>query len=285
MKKIFSKNVLLSSFCFLIIGVFVFFGCEKEEDQPLDEDIINSPELEEYIIAGADFQQSLAAFTAGLSKIDFSTLEITYDAEGRKIVHLPSAVVGSIRIEEKVYSFNEKKEALQKKYPQFASFREDVGKKYFKHSIQNSVNVKGAFLRLGIITSRTLLKNGNVESWYGDEDLVFLHSYLYNWINSSSYVELWIIYYADGTFSIYQHPQATASWSSITWQVDIYGNYYFPQGGSSSHVVSVGHTHQYSSNPTQPYYDQYGNYKSGDYYHVPSGVDRFIYYNWGYYYY
>lgn len=50
---------------------------------------------------------------------------------------------------------------------------------------------------------------------------------------------------------------------------------YFPEGGSSSEVVSIGHTHRYSSNPSIE--DLNNNY--------PSGVELFIYYDWGYYYY
>lgn len=74
--------------------------------------------------------------------------------------------------------------------------------------------------------------------------------------------------------STYQNPQATSSWTSITYQV-INGKMYFPEGGSSSEVVSIGHTHRYSSNPSIE--DLNNNY--------PSGVELFIYYDWGYYYY
>ena len=260
---------------FIVTCCFVFNGCEKDdiELKPLDKVILNSSELEEYIIAGADLQHSLAVFKSRLNKIDFSKLEVTYDAEGRKVVHLSPNLVGNFRIEEKVQMFNDKKEAIQKKFPQFVSFREAEAKKYFQKSIENSVNVMGEFLKLGINISGPKLKSGN-ESWYGDENLVYMNSYLYNWINSANYVELYIIYYADGTFGTYQNPGATSSWTSITYTVSN-GQMYFPEGGSSSAVTSIGHTHRYSLNPSGTDYNS----------NFPSSVTQFIYYDWGMYYY
>lgn len=281
-KLSFSKSIatIIGLVC-IALSCFIFQGCEKDENELLDKDenelldkvILNSSEFEDYIITGADLKQSLAVFKSRLNKIDFSKLEVTYDAEGRKVVHLSPGLVGNFRIEEKVQMFNEKKEAMQRKFPQFVSFREAEANKYFQKSIENSVNIIGEFLKLGINISSPKLKSAN-ESWYGDENLVFMNSFLYNWINSASYVELYIIYYADGTFGTYQNPQATSSWTSITYSVSN-GQMYFPQGGSSSAVVSIGHTHRVSSTPSTT--DNNGNY--------PSSVTRFIYYNWGMYYY
>ena len=91
----FSLTLALASV--VSLGIFTQ-SCSKDEE-PLDESILNSSELEEYIISGADFKQSLAIFTAGLNKIDFSTLEVTYDEEGRKVVHLPPTLIYGVQIQ------------------------------------------------------------------------------------------------------------------------------------------------------------------------------------------
>lgn len=259
----------------IAVSCFIFQGCEKDEyeQDSFDKILLNSSELEEYIIAGADLQHSLAVFKSRMNKIDFSKLEVTYDAEGKKVVHLSPGLIGKFCIEEKVQLFNEKKKELQSKFPQFVSFSEAEAKKYFQMSIDNSVNVRTEFLKLGINISGPKLKSGN-ESWYGAENEVFMNSFLYNWISSYSYVELWIIYYADGTFGTYQSPTATSSYTSMTYTLSN-GQMYFPQGGSSSAVVSIGHTHRYSSNPGDTDYNQ----------NFPSSVTKFIYYDWGMYYY
>jgi hypothetical protein len=271
----------------ITVSSIIFQGCKKLDNDLLDNNlldnnlldnnIINSSELEEYIIAGADFQHSLAVFNSRMNKIDFSKLEVTYDAKGNKVVHLSPDLVGNIRIEEKVHMFNVKKEALLKKFPNFVSFSKVYAKKYFQNSMKNSTVVIGAFLKLGINISGPRLKSGGEESWYGDENMVYLESYLYNWVNSPDYVEVLVLFYADGTFGTCQVPGATDH--SIDYNL-IYdpntAEYYYPNGGSSSALVSVGHTHQYSSTPSEK--DQTAALAA-------PGVPHFIYYDWTCYYY
>jgi hypothetical protein len=156
------KNWKIGVFTLSVLLSAVFFiGCSQEEDELLYEAILNSAELEEYVIAGADFQQSLAVFTAGLNKIDFSTLEVTYEPGWVKVVHLP---VSSVGIEEKIKNLNEKKKVLLKKFPQFASSLEN-SKEYFRQSIENSVNVRSELLKLGFNSSNPLLKSGSEGSF------------------------------------------------------------------------------------------------------------------------
>ncbi|MFV0267204.1 MAG: hypothetical protein ACK5HT_08710 [Draconibacterium sp.] len=257
----------------IVILSIVFQGCEKDqyEIEPLDEVILNSSELEEYIIAGADLQQSLAIFESRMNKIDLSRLEVTYDPEGRKVLHLPPNLVDNVRIQAKVHAFNQKKEAIQNKFPQFVSFRKNEAKKYIDESIENSVNVKEELLKFGVSTFIPRLKSGT--EYGGAEDHVILMSDLAAWVNNPDYVEIYILYYADGSMSTYQNPNATASWTSITYEKRD-GNMYFPVG-SNNQVVSIGHTHLNSSTPSTE--DLNSNY--------PSGVERFIYYNGTYSYY
>jgi hypothetical protein len=90
---------------FTVIAICVacfMTGCQKDtyfENTPIENEIVNSIELEEYIIAASDFKQTLAVFEKEISKVDFSKLEVTYDTDGREIMRLPVSV-GSIRIEE-----------------------------------------------------------------------------------------------------------------------------------------------------------------------------------------
>ena len=269
------RKSLAVGLMFIVTSCLVFNGCEKDEyeQDSLDKILLNSSELEEYIIAGADLQHSLAVFKSRLNKIDFSKLEVTYDAKGRKVVHLSPGLIGNFRIEEKVQMFNEKKEAIQNKFPQFVSFSEVEAKKYFQRSIENSVNVIGKFLKLGVNISGPKLKSAS-EYWYGDEDMVYMESFLYNWINSEDYVEIAIFYYEDGTFWTYQFEDATSNSVNIQVYPGSDGKWYFPQGGSSSAVISIGHTHRFSSTPS-----------TSDLNNRISGVTEFIYYNWGMYYY
>ncbi|MDR2037532.1 MAG: hypothetical protein LBQ60_06375 [Bacteroidales bacterium] len=249
MSKIFKQRVFLTSAMLLSAFVFscslFFAGCGKEEDEPLNEDILNSPELEEYIVAGADFKRSVDIFTGGLNKIDFSTLEVTYDADGRKVIHLPAALVGSVDIEEKIGVFNEKKEILQNKFPQIADFSLKLRKNYIRQSIQSSLNVKNKLLDLGISLSRPLLKSGTVENWTGQEDMVFLYSYLSSWVSSPDYVELYIIAYEDGSFSTWIDDRNTTNKTHITVSENPNtGKYYFSEGGINSPISWVAHTHR-----------------------------------------
>ncbi len=253
-----------------ILSCFIFNGCEKDEyeQEPLDISILNSSELEEYIIAGADLQHSLAVFKSKMNKIDFSKFEVTYDAKGRKVIHLSSDLVGNVRIEEKVHIFNEKKEAIQNKFPQFISFRKSEAKKYFHKSIENSVNIKGEFLKLGINFFGPRLKSGN--EYYG-EDEVILMSDLAEWVSNPNYVEIHILYFEDGSMETVQSAGATYnSTGSISYQ-EINGDYYF----NNKMVTSVGHTHLNSSDPSGEDIDN--NY--------PTSVSLFIYYNGTYTYY
>jgi len=246
-------------------------SCSKEEYEPvvLDEEILNSSELEEFIVAGADLQQSLAIFTDGLNQIDFSTLEVITHAEGKESIHLPSSFWKSIRIEEKLQIFNEKKEVLIRKIPQFTACREDIQKKYLNACVNNSVNVQGEFLKLGIKSSRPLLKGGTLESWSG-EDLYALIYFLVSWMSSSNYVELFILSYTNGTYGTWVDDRNTplkchASFNRIndTW---------YHQGNA---VSWVAHTHSNDSCASPE--DKYNATNK------TPGLPSYIYYQGGYY--
>jgi len=268
--RVFSIGTALVSIIF--IGVFLQ-SCNDEDKIPdtIDEEVINSPELEEYIIAGADFQQSLAAFTAGLNKIDFTTLEVTYEPGWIKVVHLP---VSSVGIEEKIKNLNEKKKVLLKKFPQFASL--ENSKEYFRQSIENSVNVRGELLKLGFNSSKPLLKSGSEGSFSNWPNTFYLSNFLDSWVNSPDYVEAIILLFDDGYWGVYIDSQNTPFESNINLTPtrnsngDIIGYKY-----NSRTIVSFGHTHGAGISGPNP--------SSGD--GALVGVDNFIYYDGAYYYY
>ncbi len=261
-------------------------SCSNEDDlfdssDSLDATITNSQELEEYIIAGVDLERSLADFIKQLNKVDFAKLEVTYDAEGKKIVHLPASV-SSIGIDEKVQMLNEKKRALREKYPHITSFTSNVRKKHFQYSIQNSINVRRK-LELGVNISRPLLKSGKegITKTYNTKDETL--DALDDWLDSEDYTEIYIIQYADGTYATYQDTGSgktsdrnTGDMATITAYDRGTENekWYWPGGGSSSQIVGIGHTHKYNSEPTEP-----DNNGVNDYINVPESVNRFIFYD------
>jgi hypothetical protein len=254
----------------------VMTGCQKEEYEPLDDVILNSSELEEYIIAGADFQQSLANFSEKLNEIDFSTLEIDSAVNGwKKVVYLPVSLTGANEIEEKVQMFNKKKDALQRKFPQLISFKDGMGEKYFQQCIQNSVNVNSALLKLGINLSKPLLKNGGNEGTFSNyPNTFYLFNFLDSWVNSHNYVEAIILKFSDGYWGVYIDSQNTPyiSHINLTKRTNN-GNIEWYYNGRR--IVEFGHTHEAGISGPNP--------SSGD--DPYPGVDNFIYYRGSFYYY
>ena len=57
-------------------------------------------ELEDFIIAATDLQQSLIVFEKELIKVNFADLETEINADGNKVTHLP-AIIRSLNIEQK----------------------------------------------------------------------------------------------------------------------------------------------------------------------------------------
>jgi hypothetical protein len=249
MKTFFIKNRTVYSIAVLLTGIiflgFMMQSCSSDDElsgDRGDDNIINSVELEEYIIAASDFKQSLAIFEKEINKVDFSKLEVSYDKDGRKITRLPASVA-SVGIEEKLQIFNEKKEALLEEYPQFASFTLDKSKTYFQQSIQNSLNVSSKLLELGINFYQPLLKGGTYETYNSQPSLL---SFLSSWVNSPDYVEVFIIAYTNGSLATWIDSENTTHSSGISIYTK-YNKHFTDVGGNSSAIVWVAHTHRTSS--------------------------------------
>ena len=234
----------------LVIAGMVVVGCQKEEDEPLDEAILNSSELEEYIIAGAEFQQSLANFSEQLNKIDFSTIEIAFDEEGREIRYLPTSVT-SINIEGKVRAFNEKKETLRKKYPQLSSLKEDERNKYFQHCAENSIHVNSRLLEFGFYDNKIRLKNAYEAYNFAKNQTASLYASLSSHISDPDNAELLILKFSDGSYIVLLFDNATGTdiWfdSSIFSKGAATGKL-FLGGDMSTSITEIGHTHAGSGN-------------------------------------
>ena len=262
------KSIISIALAIVISFGIILQGCTSE--LVFDDDILNSPELEEYIIAGADLASSVAIFKKELNKIDFSKLEVTQDSEGRMVKRLPAGSI-SKSIEEKVYTLNEKKETLREKFPEFSNFSIEKSNKYFQICAKKSLNVSSKLLEFGYATSRSMLKSGTVEFFDNDCDL---RNFLWSWCNNSSYVEVMIIRYSNGYYDVFFANGATSSSTSIILHPGN-GSWYF-KGGSfpNSSITDIGHTHIHHSNPgnsdnTKPY----------------SGISYFIFFNNSCYYY
>ena len=112
-------------FNIFMASTFIFWtiGCQSDDEL---ESVNNSSvvactsELEDFIIAATDLQQSLIVFEKELIKVNFADLETEINADGNKVTHLP-AIIRSLNIEQKILLMNQKKDALRNKYPQFAS--------------------------------------------------------------------------------------------------------------------------------------------------------------------
>jgi hypothetical protein len=269
-----NRKMSLVIFTFSIIvslGIIMQgYSMDTEEEILLDASILESQELEDYILVGADFKQSLTVFAEGLNKIDISKLEVTYEKGWKKVIHLPVSSVSSFGINEKVRTFNDKKEALLRKYPQMASFSVKTSVKYYQQTIQNSVKVKGEFLKKGINASRPLLKSGTEAYYNGD-----LMSFLADWQNDPNYVEIRIYLHDDGTWSTFWHTNNTEGDSAFLYDIED-NKLYTRRGYSSSPVVQMGYTNKNSEDKTKPKF--YPN-------EIDYTINQFVYYNNRFYYY
>lgn len=204
---------------------------------------MNSPELEEYIIAGAEYREASNTFATELGKIDFSKLKFEEDLNGDRIIRIPI----SVSIEKKAMNFETKKNALFVKHPQFASMSPAIQYDYFQVCLRNSLNVNKKLLELGININHPLTKGGVSEN-YGSMDDVL--KYLANWMEKSDYVEIVVIKYADGTIATYVDDRNTATEFHLPLETkNNDGKRYFPAGGSNSPVTYIAHTHKSGSEP------------------------------------
>lgn len=166
---------------------------------------MNSPELEEYIIAGADYRRTLNIFKDEISNIDFSKLEFIENSKGEKVAHLPV----SVNVEKQSRVFKEKKRTLFARYPQFASLTETARQNYFRTCIRSSPDINGKLLELGINAFLPSTKQ-NSEGMFTDEKDYM--DFLARWIENND-DEIIIIVFDDGsaTYWLYDKVSSTST--------------------------------------------------------------------------
>lgn len=225
--------------------IFWIIGCQSDDELESTSDnaaITNSTELEEFIIAASDLQQSLIVFEKELLKVKLSDVETEVNADGSKVIYLP-AVIGSLNIEQKILLVNQKKQALYDKYPQLASMRREEIVKIIDCCVNNSVRVSTFFdeknINIHLRTTRSFFN----ESYSDMNELI---GHIYNWTLSPDYVEVNILAFSDGTYAVVQTEGSTAHETSI--ELTVVNNTYYYAG---KQVVAIAHTHRDSSNPSQ----------------------------------
>ncbi|MDR0604489.1 MAG: hypothetical protein LBG80_09335 [Bacteroidales bacterium] len=240
MKNILKIKVLVTIAIF-VAGCFMT-GCQKEYNND-SHDILDdsSLEIEEYIIAGLDYQHALNTFSNEIKNIDFSKISRSQDSKGNIVVHISTSVC----IEEKVRTFNEKKKLLLDKCPQIVSFSSKVRSDYFQQRMRNSAIINEKALELGININKPRLKNWSYESYSDNSYIAYLDSQL----SSSNYVEIVLIVFENGTAMTYIDSRNT---SSECWYPTLYkqNNKWYVVLNNSSPIDYIAHTHRYSNTPS-----------------------------------
>jgi hypothetical protein len=241
------RNILKTTIIVVVFFASCFMtGCQKEENISNQDILENSSlEIEEYIIAGLEYQHALNIFNNEIKNIDFSKLDTYQDSKGNTIVNIPT----SVSIEEKTKIFNEKKKLLLDKCPQIVLLTSDIRMDYFQQCIQNSININKKALELGININRVRLKGFSLELHNDNDYCTYLDAQLSN--NNSNYVEIVLNLFEDGTSMTYidsrnspsgcYFPALYRKASNNKWYVMIHDN---------SPISYIAHTHRYSSNPS-----------------------------------
>ncbi|MDR2423392.1 MAG: hypothetical protein LBD59_01540 [Prevotellaceae bacterium] len=276
-RKADGKNLQKKLFGFVLTGVMILCGivavqsCNTEDqliDEYPDENVITSVELEEFIVAGLDFQKSLNIFQNEIKNIDFSKLETSLDTEENMIVNIPTSVC----IEEKAEILNEKKQALLERYPQFVSLTLTAKHNYLQQCVKKSLHLNNKLIEMNIRINKPRIKSYTIENYGSVNDvLVYLASYM----NSANYVEIFIIVFEDGSVKTYSDSRNTSNNCYSPGFTYSNGKWYLA-GHILNHspVAWVAHTHRYSTTPS----DKDKNFKNQH-----SGLIVKIYYSGNFY--
>ena len=233
---------LLMFFC--ISSILFSSSCKKQDDtneKTLDQVLLNSSELAEYIIAGADYHHSLDIFMTELGKVKFEELEYEEQPNGMKIAQLPL----SVRIEDKIRNLNEKKNELLAKYPQFALFSEQEKNLYFRMCIKNSEYVNSRLLELDIDVNRPMTKGASDERIISTGTVDNVLGFFGNWADNN-YTEIVVLSFSDGT-SMYYYTSDNTNTSCFTPEMKcIEGKYYY----GDRQVTTIMHSQPNSATPS-----------------------------------
>jgi hypothetical protein len=245
-KRMSLLGLIVMVMCVISLGIFTQSCSRYDEPDTLDSNIVNSTEMEEYIIAASDFKRTLSDFEKEISKVDFSKLEVAFDTDGRKIMRVP-AFVRDLKIDEKLRSFNQKKEALQGKYPQIVSFTKETNTKYVQQCIRSSLKVKNKLLKMGIDINQPKLKVSVIESFNNSNEYC---AYLASWVSSADYVEIVLVIFKDGSAKAYSDPRNTERMCKSPGFSKSNGEWHVNGDLEQRPIEYVTHTHTNSAVPS-----------------------------------
>lgn len=220
-----------------VSAAVVLWACQKEKypDDAIDAQIAKSVEMENYIVAGYELQTALVEFQKELNKVDFSKLEFVPGKDGKLVMRVPIPHQNFI---EKLKALNMNRSALQSRFPELAGFALERKNSIIESCIAYSITVATKLLDMGINVMLPATKR-LPESF--EDSMEFLGG----WTAGSHYVEAVIVVYRDGSSCIYIDPSNT--YKSSTYPPLKHANgtdlFYYPEGGSNSPILFIGHTH------------------------------------------
>lgn len=244
-------------FCYHLAAVVaasvVVSSCAFEpvdESPEIDPVLVSSTELEDFIIAATDFDQAMNIFKREIENVDFTKLETVIE-DGREVTYLPEPIP-SLHIEQKSLLVQEKRATLFNRFPQFASMDVDDARRHIDQCIKQSERVIDDFLKKGINIYQPLTRQSPHESFATSYDNKSkLISDLSNWLGNPDYSEVYILQYVDGSYRVYPGGgdayNAGITLKRSTNTTTNTRTYYYPTVSTSNRVVSIAHTHQYSS--------------------------------------
>ncbi|MBQ9202124.1 MAG: hypothetical protein IJ154_07140 [Bacteroidales bacterium] len=224
----------------LVIVAGIALGCQNVSNECIVETIEQSEELQDYLIACMDLDESFIAFSEDLRSLDTSLIRKTIGYKGEVVLYLPT----NTHIETYVKSYNETKKRLRKKFPQIKRLKEEEKLNCIESCINDNITLKEKIERYH--TYRLLTKSTTYT--FNTETDAF--SYLENQIASPNYVEVILISYTDGVYKAHISDGATSTSCSINMSHNQNG-WYTTDFYSDVTVSYLAHTHRYSSRPSR----------------------------------
>jgi hypothetical protein len=235
------KNLLVATA--LLFALVLSTGCQNEIQ--INGNVAESKELEEFILAGLDFQESMVEFNKELNEIDIRTIRPVLDSKGRMVLELPT----SISIEDKAKRLNTSKKVLLDKFPELTRVDSRVRRDYINKRVNSSERIMRARIESDNIFELPRLRSGHVESYTNEADVfAFIDSFML----SPDYVEVVFIAYEDGTVDTYITENNTAYESYTPTIYTKNDGKYYTSFHLGSPILYIAHSHISGSTAPAP---------------------------------
>jgi len=237
-----SNKIMATTFAVIMISAsFVFTGCQSEQEgltSSTDKAIVESVELENFILAGIEYQQVIKDFRNAIAKVDFSPL-IAQAKEGQKVIPLS----GMPEIEGKYLELEQTRKDLLKKFPQFGHDTKQNRLLTLQKCENFSQVIARKLLDIDPSFSRPRLKRYTIENYANSTTL---NNFLSSYVNSPNYVEIFMVVFEDGSaVTMLHNTNTTTECKAPTFYKEDDGKYHAP--GYNSPIAYVAHTHIYRS--------------------------------------